>query len=103
MIVLLEKLLKNNNINLKIYILSDIIFLGVIFMNLIIPKKLKKGDEIKYKHNEFEKIYEVEKCRIIKATQVEYLEESEENMLTLITYIENYSQYRWCILAAEKI
>lgn len=65
-------------------------------------KKLKEGDEIKYKHNEFEKIYEVHKCRIIKDTEWQYLEESEKNMLTLITYVENYPEYRRCIQAVEK-
>ena len=64
-------------------------------------KKLKKGDKIKYKYNEFEKIYEVEKCRIIRDTEWEYLEDTEENMLTLITCIENQPEYRRCIQAVE--
>ena len=65
-------------------------------------KELQKGDEIKYKHNKFEKIYEVEKCRIIKDTEWEYLENTEENMLTLITCVENQPEYRRCIQAIEK-
>ena len=65
-------------------------------------KLLKEGDEIKYKHNEFEKIYEVEKCRIIKDTEWEYLDNTEENMLTLITCVENEPEYRRCIQALEK-
>ena len=65
-------------------------------------KFLKEGDEIKYKYNEFEKTYEVEKCRIIKATEWEYLEENEDNMLTLITYVENQPEYRRCVQAIEK-
>ena len=69
------------------------------FQNL---RLLKQGDEIKYKYNEFEKIYEVEKCRIIKDTEWEYLENTEENMLTLITCIENQPEYRRCIQAVEK-
>lgn len=69
------------------------------FQNL---KLLKEGDEIKYKHNEFEKIYEVEKCRIIKDTDWEYLENTEENMLTLITCVENEPEYRRCVQAVEK-
>ena len=63
---------------------------------------LKQGDEIKYKYNQFEKIYEVEKCRIIKDTEWEYLENTEENMLTLITCVENEPEYRRCIQAVEK-
>ena len=65
-------------------------------------KLLQKGDEIKYRFNEFEKIYEVKKCRIIRDTEWEYLEETEENMLTLITCVENQPQYRRCIQAVEK-
>lgn len=65
-------------------------------------KLLKQGDEIIYKHNQFEKIYEVEKCRIIKDTEWEFLEETEENMLTLITCVENQPEYRRCIQAVEK-
>lgn len=65
-------------------------------------KLLKEGDEIRYKHNEFEKIYEVEKCRIIKDTEWKYLEQTEDNMLTLITFVENEPKYRRCILAEEK-
>ena len=65
-------------------------------------KLLKKGDEIRYKHNGFEKIYEVEKCRIIRDTEWEYLKETEEDMLTLITCVENQPEYRRCIQAVEK-
>lgn len=63
---------------------------------------LKKGDEIKYKYNQFEKIYEVEKCRIIRRNELEYLEQTEDNMLTIITYVENQPEYRRCIQAIEK-
>jgi len=65
-------------------------------------KLLQEGDEIRYRYNEFEKIYEVEKCRIIKDTEWEYLEETEENMLTLITCVENQPEYRRCVQAVEK-
>lgn len=65
-------------------------------------KLLKKGDEIKYRYNGFKKIYEVEKCRIIKDTEWEYLENTEDNRLTLITCVENQPEYRRCIQAVEK-
>ena len=65
-------------------------------------KLLKEGDEIKYTYNGFEKIYEVHKCRIIRDTEWEYLEETEENMLTLITCVENQPEYRRCVQALEK-
>jgi LPXTG-site transpeptidase (sortase) family protein len=64
-------------------------------------KLLKEGDEIKYNYNGFEKIYEVEKCRIIKDFEWKYLEETEENRLTLITGVENQPEYRRCIQAVE--
>lgn len=65
-------------------------------------KLLQKGDEIRYVHNECEKIYIVEKCRIIKDTEWEYLEQTEDNMLTLITCVENQPEYRRCVQAVEK-
>ena len=69
------------------------------FANL---KQLKEGDEIKYTHNDFQKIYLVEKCKIIKDTDWDVLKETEENMLTLITCVENEPEYRRCIQAIEK-
>ena len=65
-------------------------------------KLLKEGDEIKYTYNQFQKTYEVAKCRIIKDTEWAFLEETEENMLTLITCVENEPEYRRCIQAIEK-
>lgn len=64
-------------------------------------KLLKEGDEIIYQHNDFRKTYEVEKIRIIKDTEWTYLEETEENQLTLITCVENQPEYRRCIQAIE--
>lgn len=68
------------------------------FKNL---KLLKEGDEIIYKYNEYEKRYVVEKCRIIKNTELDYLDQTEDNMLTLITYVENQPKYRRCVQAVE--
>ena len=65
-------------------------------------KLLQCGDEIIYRYNEFEKIYQVEKCRIIRDTEWEYLGETEESMLTLITCVENQPEYRRCVQAVEK-
>ena len=44
----------------------------------------------------------MEKCRIIKDTEWEYLDNTEENMLTLITCVENEPEYRRCVQAVEK-
>ena len=64
-------------------------------------KLLKEGDKIIYQHNDFRKTYEVKKIRIIKDTEWTYLEETEENQLTLITCVENQPEYRRCIQAIE--
>lgn len=69
------------------------------FQNL---KLLEKGDEIVYTHNNYTNTYEVTKIRIIKDTEWNYLENTEENMLTLITCVENEPEYRRCIQAIEK-
>lgn len=65
-------------------------------------KKLQEGDEIQYTHNHYKKIYEVKKNIIIKDTDWKYLEDTEENMLTLITCVENEPNYRRCVQAVEK-
>lgn len=65
-------------------------------------KKLKEGDEIKYRHNNYENTYEVIKNDIIKDTDWSKLENTEENMLTLITCVENEPNYRRCVQAIEK-
>ena len=75
--------------------------IGIALLNKEL-KLLQEGDEVKYKHNDFEKIYEIKKNRIIKDTEWEFLEDTEENNLTIITYIENQPKYRRCIEAEEK-
>ena len=65
-------------------------------------KELKDGDEIIYQYKNMKKIYEVTKCKIIKDTDWEILENTEDNMLTLITCVENEPEYRRCVQAEEK-
>ena len=65
-------------------------------------KELKEGDEIIYKYNDFEKKYIVIENKIIKDTDWEDLEETEENKNTLITCVENEPEYRRCIQGIEK-
>ena len=69
------------------------------FSNL---KKLKEGDEIIYKFNDFEKKYKVQKHVIIKDTDWSYLQNTKENKITLITCIENEPEYRRCIQGIEE-
>lgn len=66
-------------------------------------KELRQGDEIIYKHNNYEKTYIVSQNLIITDEDWSYLEYSEENKITLITCVENEPQFRRCIQAIEKI
>ena len=65
-------------------------------------KLLKKGDEIKYKYEDFEKTYIVDKIEVIKNTDWSYLENSKENKITLITCVEDKPDLRRCVQATEK-
>ena len=69
------------------------------FANL---KYLKGGEEIKYTYGEFTKTYIVIKNIKISDIDWSYLENTEENQITLITCIENEPAYRRCIQAVEK-
>lgn len=64
-------------------------------------KKLKEGDKIIYKYNDFTKEYEVTKHYIIKDTDWTPLEGTENNRITLITCVENQKEYRRCIQGEE--
>lgn len=64
-------------------------------------KKLDYGAEIIYKNKDFKKVYKVETIEIIKNTDWSYLEETEENTITLITCVENQPEYRRCIQGKE--
>ena len=65
-------------------------------------KKLQNGDEIIYNYEDFEKTYIVFQNIIITDTDWSYLEETEENIITLITCVENEPEYRRCVQAIEK-
>lgn len=65
-------------------------------------KKLKENDQIIYKYKDFQKTYFVEKIKIIKDTDWSYLENTEENVITLITCVENEPEYRRCIQGIER-
>lgn len=60
-------------------------------------KKLKIGDEIFYRNNEYEEKYVVSKHEIIKDTDWVNLENTKEDKITLITCVENEPNYRRCI------
>ena len=65
-------------------------------------KKLKEGDIINYCYNNKIRKYIVEKQVIIEDTDWTYLEDTEENTLTLITCVENEPKYRRCVQATEE-
>ena len=64
-------------------------------------KKLKEGDIINYCYNNTVRKYVVEKQTIITDTDWTYLEDTEENTLTLITCVENEPKYRRCVQGIE--
>lgn len=65
-------------------------------------KELKVGDEIIYIYNDLKKIYVVEKHEIIRDTEWDNLENTEDDRITLITCVENEPEYRRCIQGIEK-
>lgn len=65
-------------------------------------KQLQENDEIYYTHNGKTRKYLVTKSTIIKDTDWTYLEETQENTITLITCVENQPEYRRCIQGEEK-
>ena len=69
------------------------------FSNL---KDLQEGDEIIYKHNNYCKTYVIDKHIIIKDEDWNFLQKSEDNIITLITCVENEPEYRRCIQGIEK-
>ena len=65
-------------------------------------KNLQDGDIIYYVYEGKTKKYEVINQNIIKDTDWYFLENTKENMLTLITCVENQPEYRRCVQAKEK-
>lgn len=65
-------------------------------------KRLKEGDKVVYYYNGSSREYFVKKNYIIQDTDLSCLEDTEDNMITLITCVENEENYRRCIKAIEK-
>ena len=68
------------------------------FQNL---KKLEIGDKIIYHTEKGKREYKVVVNKIIKQTDWRYIQETEDNRITLITCVENMFEYRRCIQAVE--
>ena len=65
-------------------------------------KEVKKGDEVVYKYEEFNKTYIVDIIEIIRNTDWSYLENTESNRITMITCVEGNPELRLCVQATEK-
>ena len=65
---------------------------------------LKKSSLLEdvYTYNDFSKTYIVDKIEFIRNTDWSYLENTEENKITMITCTENEPDYRLCVQATEK-
>lgn len=55
-----------------------------------------------YNFNDFKKEYIVTDNLIIEDTDWTYLENTQENKITLITCVENEQNYRRCVIGEEK-
>lgn len=69
------------------------------FQNL---KKLKIGSEVIYRHNNFKMTYSIKTIKIIENTNWDFLQETDDNRITLITCVENKPQYRRCLQGVKK-
>ncbi len=68
------------------------------FSNL---KDLQEGETILYYYQKSFRKYIVNKNIIIKDTDLSYIENTEDNRITLITCVENEPNYRRCVQAIE--
>lgn len=64
-------------------------------------KEVKINDEIIYTYENYKKTYIIDKIEIIENTDWSYLENYDENKITLITCVENEPKYRRCVQATE--
>lgn len=64
-------------------------------------KDLKVGDEVIYLTKQGKKIYKVQTNKAILETDWNYLKETKDNRITLITCIENRREYRRCVQAVQ--
>ena len=62
-------------------------------------KELELNDEIYYKCNNIKKKFIIDKKIIIKDTDWSYLQETNEDKITMITCVENNPEYRRCLQA----
>lgn len=70
------------------------------FQNL---KDLEIGDKIIYQYKNIKLVYIVKVIKIIKDTDIDVINQSKENKITLITCVENKPELRRCIQGMLKI
>lgn len=65
-------------------------------------KDLVKNDLIVYQYGDIDRVYAISNIAVIKETDWSYIDQkSSENMLTLITCIDDKPEYRLCVQAKE--
>lgn len=64
-------------------------------------KNLEIGDVIIYQTEKGKKTYSVNRKTKIKETDLSYIENTNENFITLFTCVENLPEYRYCVQAKE--
>ena len=65
-------------------------------------KSLRVGDEIIYKKDDYIATYVVEFSGVINSSDLSYLDQGDDDMITLITNIENESGYLRCVQAVAE-
>lgn len=60
-------------------------------------KELQKGDKIIYRFNDLKLTYKVDTIKVIKDTDIDVIENTRNNQITLITCVENEPELRRCI------
>ncbi len=60
-------------------------------------KELEDGDEIIYEYKQMKLKYKVTQNKIIKDTDIDVIDNTDENLITLITCVENQPEYRRCV------
>ena len=73
----------------------------IIYITETSKTNLKEGDEIDYYYNGEYRKYIVKENFIISDTDWTSLENTEEDIITLITCVENEPNYRRCVQAQE--
>lgn len=64
-------------------------------------KRLNIGDVITYQKGEISRIYSVKWKGKIEETDLSYIKNTKENVLTLLTCVEDMPEYRLCVQAYE--